>query len=129
MLALLALLLTDTLLYERDFEPVYYERVELVEVEGENSVYCYCGRYIKYKYGVPINKDASEYEPNIQFINVKRGDLVLLKYGEVAHLAYLLEITNSGLFVDESNYEPCKSGTRLIEWNDEALIGFHRINP
>lgn len=56
------------------------------------------------------------------------GGVVKLKYGEGIeghHVAYILAILKTGLFVQEKNYLPdCEYSERFISFDDPHIVGF-----
>jgi surface antigen len=55
------------------------------------------------------------------------GRIAMFKYGEKvteSHVAVVKEIRDDGFLVEEANWKPCKKTTRLISWDDPALVGF-----
>jgi len=73
---------------------------------------------------IPPKTDADDLKPNIPLTSLKKGDLILLRYGVVSHVAVFQEFTNDGYEVKEGNKEPCKITSRIIPFNDKNIIGF-----
>ena len=73
---------------------------------------------------IPPRTNARDLEPNTSLINLKKGDLVLFKYGKVSHVAVFQELTNDGMKVKEGNKEACKITSRVVDFNDKSLMGF-----
>lgn len=52
------------------------------------------------------------------------GAVVIFKYGEVDHLAYVKELREDGFLVAEANYEKGLIKDRLVNYNDDRIVGF-----
>lgn len=53
------------------------------------------------------------------------GSIAIFDYKGVPHYAVVVELKLDGFMIREANYEPCKTGTRLVKWNDPAIVGFY----
>lgn len=75
--------------------------------------------------GVKVSGNAKDLKPNS---SPKVGGLILMKYGEVYHVAVIMEIipTSYGqLFkVREGNYQKCKITEREIRSDDRKILGY-----
>lgn len=60
--------------------------------------------------------------PNSNYPRV--GGLVVLRYKNNKHIGVVDEVVKEGVWIREANFEPCKIGKRLIEWEDPHLKGF-----
>ena len=54
----------------------------------------------------------------------QKGGIVLLKYGEVWHTAYIEKILEKGVWVSETNYKKGQYTERLIEWGDKNVVKY-----
>jgi len=139
MLGLFLDLFSQQFIYQTDYTPQVKERTvkELVieepapiEVElpprEEYNIKCYCVSYVRTFIKDLPRQDAKDFVPNS---NLQEGQIVILNYGKTRHVA-VYEITLEGLLVDEANFVPCKSGKRLIKWEelDKHLVGFYKTD-
>lgn len=85
---------------------------------------CSCIKYARaLGVRIPTVQSASDLQPNgIASI----GNLVLLHYSTEDHVAVIEGFTKdgTGLIVRESNFSPCKVGTRIIALSDPHIAGF-----
>ena len=49
---------------------------------------------------------------------------IIFKYGKVSHIAVIKAFLKDGFWVFEGNKIPCKTGYRLVMYNDPAIVGF-----
>lgn len=96
------------------------------EGTSNTGVKCSCVQYLREVLGVEIHGDAKTQQPNITFRELQYGDVVILNYSGTWHVGMFVETTNEGILIKDSNYTPCTPRTRLIPFNDEALVGFQR---
>ena len=98
------------------------------QTSEEPNKECFCVRYIRETFGVPIRGDASTLESNMTLANAQKGDVVILKYGTVFHASYFLQVFPGGMWVSERILlqGKCITRERLIEWKDKAIYGFYR---
>lgn len=54
-----------------------------------------------------------------------QGGVVILKYGEVYHVAYIKYLFPGGMWVGEGNFSRCAYTERFIYFTDSNLIGFY----
>ena len=54
--------------------------------------------------------------------------VVIMRYGNIDHLAYLDHFTATGMWIKEANYEPAKISERELQFDDPHLIGFFDPN-
>jgi len=87
------------------------------------SVYCECVRYMREVLGVNIKGDAGTHEPNITFLDLQYGDVVIMQY-DVPHEGMYVSQNNDGILIKESNFRKCKESTRRISFNE--AVGFYR---
>ena len=139
MLGLFLDLFSQQFIYQTDYTPQVKERTvkELVIDEPapievvlppreEYNIACYCVSYARMFVKDLPRQDAKDFVPNS---NLQEGEIVILSYGTTRHVA-VYEITLEGLLVDEANFVPCKSGKRLIKWEelDKHLVGFYKTD-
>lgn len=53
-----------------------------------------------------------------------KGGLIVFSYHGVRHVAVIQSFGTEGIVVRESNYTPCKIGTRTISYSDPHIVGF-----
>ena len=51
------------------------------------------------------------------------GDTLLLRYGKVGHVAYIISMSSKGYLISEANYYRCKTSVRTIAFDDSHIIG------
>lgn len=108
--------------------PLFPIEPTVLEQGGQEITECFCVRYIRETFGVPIRGDASTLESNMTLANAQKGDVVILKYGTVFHASYFLQVFPGGMWVSERILlqGKCITRERLIEWKDKAIYGFYR---
>lgn len=85
--------------------------------EDEQYTSCNCWQYVKAVLGTT---------PSLtQKTTPRGGSIAVFDYSGTPHYAVVLELKNDGFIVREANYEPCKTGTRLIKWGDTHIKGFY----
>lgn len=101
-------------------------------------VECYCVMWLRESRGVKINGDAWTIKPNIEKVDLRKGDVILFDYGGIGkdHVAQVVsfkqEHLHGGVYVRksirviEANYGRCKVGYRDIDWDDPAIKGGYR---
>lgn len=52
------------------------------------------------------------------------GHLAIFDYDGTPHVAVITEVGEEGFEVKEANYRPCKTGERVVRWDDPSLVGF-----
>jgi len=88
----------------------------------ENLIFCSCVLTAR-ELGAKLPKgDARELIPNSPFPRV--GGVVILRYHEDAHVAYIDKVTSEGLHVQEGNFEKCKQTERVIDFDDPNIVGY-----
>ena len=119
---------SKTLSYQAEEEPppiclLQTGVIEPVEVANPN---CSCVQTVRSKVPDLPKGNAVDFIPNS---NMKDGNVLILKYGEVTHIAYKEEIVFEGIVVYEGNFDKCVVGNRLITWGEltEHLIGFYKV--
>lgn len=70
---------------------------------------------------IPYLTNAEDLNPNSPPVI---GGLILLKYGDVYHVAKILEFTDVGFRVVEGNMTPCVKEKRIIYYIDPFIRGF-----
>ena len=139
MLGLFLTLFTQQFIYQTDYTPQVKEKTvkELVIDEPapievvlppreEYNIACYCVSYARMFVKDLPRQDAKDFVANS---NLQEGEIVILDYNGTRHVA-VYEIKPEGLLVDEANFVPCKSGKRLIKWEelDKHLVGFYKTD-
>jgi len=109
------------LVIEQVVEESIQEPIESIQ-ELPVSIYCSCvqtARSLTHMAVPHLNADAIK--PNSTPVI---GGLVLLKYGEVSHVAVIKYFIGTGIYVYEGNKDKCQYSERFINLNDENIIGF-----
>ena len=73
---------------------------------------------------IPPRTNARDLKPNIPMYEIKKGDLLLFKYGTVFHVAVFQGFDANGFKIKEGNKEACKITSRTVDFNDRNLVGF-----
>ena len=104
-------------------EPVIVEpTVEPIVIEQPLEDACFCVKTArKYSHFVLPRQDAQDFIPNSPPVI---GGLVLLRYGDLDHVAVTLYIMPGGVWVREGNYNKCAESERFIAFDDPHLLGF-----
>jgi len=92
------------------------------EVKEEYNVLCECvaTARIYSKFELP-RQHAYQFKPNsVPTV----GGLVLMRYGDLSHVAVIMAIMPGGIYVREGNYKKCEYSERFIQWDDSRIIGF-----
>lgn len=98
--------------------------VQAVQEEKKEVVECSCikiARSVGVK--IPLGTNAEDLKPNT---TPHLGSLILLKYGDIWHVAVILGYTDSGFKVVEGNFHrgPCVPTERVLAFNDVHIVGF-----
>ncbi len=88
---------------------------------GTQYRYTVCNCFSLVKTKIPSLPKMADVKPNDA---PKVGGVIILQYKTFKHIAYITEITPNGVKVLESNYSPCKLGSREVLFTDPHLIGF-----
>lgn len=81
-----------------------------------------CYSYAKSQLGtLPAMKDIN---PNTDYPVV--GGMAVFYYSGVKHVAVITKVTEFGIDIKETNYEPMKFTRRTIKTDDKNLVGFWR---
>lgn len=84
---------------------------------------CNCVYYVRTQ-GVKLPKigDPSKLTPNSDYPRV--GGAIILKYGDVWHLALIERVTEEGIYISENNKIRCQHTERLIKWGSPEIQGY-----
>lgn len=105
-----------------DDEYILNRAAEMIAIgEGSKFTPCNCYSFAKLFASLPKMADIV---PNTPYPRV--GDIIILQY-RVKHIAVITKVTESGIWVKEANYIPCKTGSRLIEWGDKNVKGYYTL--
>lgn len=93
----------------------------LEDIDISDNIYCSCVKTARSE-GLKLPPgDADNLKPNSMPVE---GGGILLKYGNVYHVAKILNFTPSGFFIVEGNKVKCKKTYRVVLYNDKAIRGF-----
>lgn len=118
----------------REVEPPPQE-LTYVNTQTEVNRVCGCVTYARsLGASLPRGYDAIDY---VKWINILPkspptvGSVAIFKYGEGRarhHLAYVYKLEETGFIAKEEIAidGECVRRTRLVEWNDKALLGFYK---
>lgn len=101
--------------------PPVIEEVEVVKDAEETYPGEECNCYLYVKNRVDDLPRMHEITPNA---GSTVGSIAVEWYGEVKHISIVTEVMDDGVWVEESNYSHCKTGTRFIPFNKHSLSGF-----
>lgn len=90
--------------------------------EGREYLFtsCNCYQYAKYVSGLKFPFMAEILPNTTPFV----GSIAIFDYDGIKHVAVVTELNSDHFVVREANYEACKTGSRVIAYDDVALIGF-----
>jgi len=95
---------------------------EVIEPPKEyDPVACSCVLYAQQFLDLPKNTNAIDLISNSQ---PTIGGGILLNYNGVGHIAVIMKFEKDGFLVKESNYKKCEYTTRIIKYDDKAIVGF-----
>ena len=101
---------------------------EIVEEEvcGDYRDYgCSCMLYLQQIGHTIQGYDAKDLQPNS--FAAQTGDVAIFRY-PLAHAGHVIETYIDSFLMSECNYKPATCGSRIIQNDDPALIGFiHKI--
>ena len=80
---------------------------------------CNCFRYVKNRVGG--FQRMIDVQPNTQ---AHVGSVSVEYYGELKHIALVTHVDDEGVFVEEGNFDRCKTGERFIPFDNPHLQGF-----
>lgn len=108
---------------EQAFDPIFglsFAAKEIKKDGGSSYTVCNCYQFVKAVLGKmpPMVEIAPNGPP-------EEGGVAILDYRGKKHVAVIVGLTESGVEVREANFEPCKTGTRIVEWSDPFLKGFY----
>ncbi len=84
---------------------------------------CACVLYVRTVHNVPLYGDADTQVPNLRLFEAETGDVLLFRYPQDSHVAYITKTELDGWWVSESNYTRCETGYRFISRSDSHLVG------
>lgn len=129
-MALLALLPTQTTYIEPPMPlPVIATTTPVVVVPVEEEVKdpeqtfpgeeCNCYAYVKNR--LDVLPPMAAVHPNSAPVV---GAVAVEWFGQVKHVSLVTAVGTEGVWVEESNYNHCKKGTRFIPFDKHSLVGF-----
>lgn len=98
---------------------------------------CACVLWLRTQFGVQIYGDANRQVPNIPFNHMDKGDVLLMRFGNIAHAALIVgfeeEVEWRGMIspryiwiTDTNAVKKCTPSTRRIQIDDERITGVYR---
>ena len=83
---------------------------------------CNCYTYAKTKiHNLPAMKDI---QPNTPYPFV--GGLLIEYFNKVKHISVITKVAEEGIYVSQTNREPCKFTKELKKWNNKNREGYWR---
>jgi len=135
LISLLGVNLSTTINYHSHYIPIVKEIV--VEEEAETkpikveepikeappkyNINCSCVSYARQFVPDLPRGNADSFKANS---NPMIGGIILLKYN-VRHLAVIVDFKEEGILIKEANYKHCEETTRIIRYDDDAIVGFY----
>jgi hypothetical protein len=106
--------------------------VSVVEIEEEESpvltVFTSCMYYLQLHKNLAISGDAIDQVPNKPLIEVEVGDVIILNYDGVGHVAYVEQRFPKAVWVSETNYRAGEYSERAIKLNDPRIVGIMSVS-
>lgn len=95
-----------------------------VEVEEPPSIYTSCIKTARWLgVSIPYGTDAEDLTHNT---TLREAEAVLLKYGDVYHVAVITKLGENGIHIAEGNYKPGAFTMRVIKFDDPNIRGFYK---
>lgn len=108
---------------EQAFDPEFALNFAAEKIaKGDESMWVVCNCYSYAQAIAGKLPKMMDILPNSNYPRV--GGLVVLRYKNAKHIGVISEVVKEGVWIREANFQPCKVGKRLIEWNDVHLKGF-----
>jgi hypothetical protein len=100
-------------------ETIEEEIVEEKWVDKDTSILCNCWAYVTQRIGkvMPMANFVPNSEPLV-------GGVAIEYFGNLKHVSYIIEVTELGVTVQETNHTHCQYGERFIPFNSPRLRGF-----
>jgi hypothetical protein len=92
---------------------------EKPESDVDYSEVCNCWQYVKNN--VPGVTSMAAMTPNSEPVV---GSVAIEWFGSVKHVSVVVEVTESGVLVHETNYRRCQFTERFIDFSSHRLAGF-----
>lgn len=80
---------------------------------------CNCYAYVKNR--IVELPPMAAINPNVE---PSVGSVAVEYFGKVKHVSIVTKIEDSGVWVEEANYNHCKTGERFIPFTKHSLVGF-----
>jgi len=102
--------------------------VEVKEVETlELTILTSCMYYLQLVKKLDISGNAIDQIPNKLISEVEVGDVIILNYDGVGHVAYIEHVFPKAVFVSETNYKAGEYSERAILLNDKRIKGIMSV--
>lgn len=112
-----------TITDEQAYDPYWaidWAANEIKDGREHQWVVCNCFLLVKSKLGQALPKMA-HINPNS---DATPGSVAIFYYKGIKHVAYVTDVFDTYFYVFEANKEPCKIGTRRVDFTDPNLVGF-----
>ncbi len=86
---------------------------------AEDPLACNCYAYVRSQISsLPLaNKIVPNTTPHV-------GAVAVFDYNGLPHYGIISKLTDTGFYLDDSNFVKCKYTTHFISWNNKAIVGF-----
>ena len=108
------LILEELFMYDHPVKPEKFTQPFFPEREE-----CNCWLYVNNR--LPYMVRMKNFQPNSEALV---GGITIEYFGDLKHVALITEVTETGIWVEESNYDSCKTGIRFIPFTKSSLVGF-----
>lgn len=105
------------------YQEVIEEEEKITTIDIPTDVLCNCYLAAETISGIDLPPMLS-LKPNITEPLI--GDIAIMQYGDIKHVAVITEVTNTNISIIESNYKHCQKTNRTIEYTYNRLVGFYR---
>lgn len=107
---------------EQAFDPEFSLNFAASKIaKDEQYLWTVCNCYSFAKIFIKNLPKMADIQPNTDYPRV--GGLVVFQY-KVKHIAVVTKVTKEGIWVKEANFEACKTGQRLVPWDDKSVVGY-----
>jgi hypothetical protein len=116
---------TSTISVPHILAPELLEKEEhkIEPIEISTKALCNCYLYTQISTGGKLPRMA-DIAPNVTEPAV--GDVAIMMYDTVKHVAVVTEVSTSTIKVKESNYHACQESKRTLAHNYRRLVGYYR---
>lgn len=96
-----------------------------IEYYYQKPAPCSCIKYVRNQgIDIPLLGEDGTPKDLIPNSTPSIGNLILLKYKEIYHVAIIIGYTETGFLIEEGNFESCQKTFREIDFVNEDIRGF-----